>query len=97
MKSIPMPWRVVGRTIQAGTLAERNHTFIAECGDDLDPDEAAEVARLIAQAPAMYEALRLCEVALRNYALGEGNSRAGAARAEAIDRARAILAAIDGA
>ncbi len=84
-KFTPGPWRVVGCTVQAGTVEDRNHVVTARC-DEIEEyedfqGEGPANARLIAAAPELLAAL---EDLIAPYNASEEYQAK-------IDRARAVI------
>lgn len=90
MSPTPGPWRRIGATVQAGSIADSNHEVVADCAfsGDLEDTQGEDNARLIAAAPELLKALELV-LDVDGYSYG--------VRAKAVEQARAAIAKARGA
>ncbi len=79
--NIPLPWRAVGATVQAGSVADGNHTVVVITTDDIGHDETEALMRLVSAAPELLTALEVAEGALREYPQLNAIARAAIAKA----------------
>lgn len=92
-KHTPGPWFARGSTISAPSGTGEGHTFtLAELGG-IYPEKAAN-ARLLAEAPAMLEALRKAEGWVSR--TGNGKPMIDRTQIAVYEEIRAILARIEG-